>query len=151
MKLHHHAAISTTISLLLFMIFKSWYLSIACFISGVFIDLDHFVDYFREQGINLDIKNFFKTCEKAQFEKIVLFFHGWEWLLLLSLSAWFWGWNLIVVGITIGVGHHLILDAYYNRADIKTYSLIWRWSKGFDFDTTFPSVLPIKYKYKKNP
>ena len=51
MKLHHHVAFSATISLLLYLIFKSWYLSLVCLISGVFIDLDHLIDYFREQGM----------------------------------------------------------------------------------------------------
>jgi len=132
------------------MIFKSWYLSMACLLSGIFIDLDHIIDYFREQGINLDIKKFFRICEYGQFDKIVLIFHGWEWILLFIAIAWSSDWNPLVIGVVIGFGHHILLDAFYNRTGIRTYSIIWRWSKGFDFDTTFPSIKPVKYNYRKS-
>ena len=149
MKLHHHVAFSATISLFLYMIFKSWYLSMACLLSGIFIDLDHFIDYFREQGINLDIKNFFRICENGQFDRVMLIFHGWEWVLLCSVIGWSSGWTPLVTGVVIGLGHHMILDALYNGTSIRTYSIIWRWSKGFEFDTIFPSIKPIKYNYRK--
>ena len=149
MKLHHHVAFSATISLFLYMIFKSWYLSMACLLSGIFIDLDHFIDYFREQGINLDIKNFFRICENGQFDRVMLIFHGWEWVLLCSVIGWSSGWTPLVTGVVIGLGHHMILDALYNGTSIRTYSIIWRWAKGFEFDTIFPSIKPIKYNYRK--
>ncbi len=145
MKLHHHVAFSTTISFFLFMIFKSWNLTVACFLSGIFIDLDHFIDYFREQGINLNIKKFFQVCEEAQFDKVILMFHGWEWIILFSTIAWSSGWNPLVTGVLIGFGHHIILDMFYHGTSIRAYSLIWRWSNGFDFDKIFPGLTNIKY------
>lgn len=149
MKLHHHVAFSTAISLFLYMIFKSWYLSMACFLSGIFIDLDHFIDYFREQGVSLDIKKFFRICENGQFDRVILIFHGWEWILLCAVIGWSSGWTPLATGVIIGLGHHMILDAFYNRTSIRTYSIIWRWSKGFEFDTVFSSIKPIKYNYRK--
>ncbi len=149
MKLHHHAAFSATISLFLYMIFKSWYLSIACLLSGIFIDLDHLIDYFREQGWPFRIKKFFQICDEAQFNRIILFFHGWEWVLLFMAIAWKSGWDPLVTGVAIGFGHHILLDVIYNRAGIRTYSIIWRWSKDFNFDTTFPNLTPVKYHYRK--
>ena len=150
MKLHHHVAFSATISLLLYMIFKSWYLSLVCLLSGVFIDLDHFIDYFREQGINLDMKKFFSICDNGQFDRVILLFHGWEWVILIGVLGWSSGWNPLTTGLVIGIGHHLVLDAFYNGTSIKAYSILWRWSKGFDFDTTFPSIAPVKYNYRKS-
>jgi hypothetical protein len=148
MKLHHHVAFSTTISVFLFLVFKSWYLSVTCLLSGILIDLDHFIDYYREQGINLDIKNFFTICENAQFERVFLVLHGWEWILLCAAAGWVSGWNPLVTGVAIGLGQHLILDAFYNSTSVRTYSIIWRWSKGFVFDSTFPTITPIKYRYR---
>ncbi|UCH79914.1 MAG: hypothetical protein JSW20_09175 [Nitrospiraceae bacterium] len=148
MKLHHHVAVSTTLSMFLFMIFKSSYLSVACFLSGILIDLDHFIDYFREQGINLDIKKFFRICEHAQFNKILLLLHGWEWIIVMCTISWSLGWAPLMTGIIIGFSHHIMLDSLYNRTHLRTYSIIWRWSKGFDFDTVFPGLTPLKYKIK---
>jgi hypothetical protein len=40
MKIEHHVAVSTLVSVNLYMIFKSWGLSIASLLIGIFIDLD---------------------------------------------------------------------------------------------------------------
>ncbi len=144
MKLHHHTAFSTVISGILYIIFKSWGLAIACFISGIFIDLDHIVDYTREHGLPFNIKNFFRVNYMAQYNKILLLWHGWEWLVLLSAAAWLTDWNPWITGILIGFSQHLVLDNI-NSGSRWSYSLFWRWRQDFDFDTIFPRMK--KYKY----
>ncbi len=150
MKLHHHTAFSLAASGTLYLLTKSWGLAIASFIAGIFIDLDHFIDYFREHGINLDIKKFFRICKNAQFNKIILLFHGWEWLIVICTIAWCSGWDPLMTGIVIGLSHHMILDIFYNSKNLRAYSIIWRWSKGFEFDTVFPNLTPKKYEYKNS-
>lgn len=46
MKLHNHIVVSTIISGVSQYIFNSWQMSITVFLSGIFIDLDHLLDYF---------------------------------------------------------------------------------------------------------
>ena len=113
MKLQHHTAISLTISGLLYMIFKSWGLAVSSLIAGIFIDLDHFFDYINEHGLPFRIKNFFHVCNKSQFDKIILFLHGWEWVALLGIAAWLMDWNPWVTGTFIGIGQHIFLDFSY--------------------------------------
>lgn len=129
------------------MVFKSWGLAAASFITGIFIDLDHIADVVREHGWSTKIKEFFHICHNAQFDRIVLFFHGWEWLLLWSIAAWLTDWNPWVTGAVIGIAHHLVLDTFHNTYSLHSYSLIWRWKKDFDFDTVFPKM--TRYKYSK--
>ncbi len=150
MRLHHHTAISLTISGILFMIFRSWGLAAANLIAGIFIDFDHFFDYFYGHGRPFKIKNFFHVCNNCQFDKIFLFLHGWEWVALLGAAAWLTDWNPWVTGTFIGIGHHIFLDSFYNGSGFRSYSLFWRWKNNFDFDRIFHSLANYKYEYRKN-
>ena len=145
MKLHHHTAFSAVIAGILFMLFRSWGLAAASFITGIFIDLDHIADVVREHGWSTKISEFFEICHNAKFDRIILFCHGWEWLVLWSAAAWLTGWNPWVTGALIGLTHHIIIDTITNSRNFLSYSLIWRWKKNFHFDTVFPKMTVYKY------
>lgn len=138
MKLEHHIAFSTIISGILYAIFKSWGLSIAAFISGIFIDLDHVVDYVIAHGLHFNVKGFFPFFYEEKHNKITLIFHGWEFLIFFAAAAWFTDFNLLVTGVLIGYGHHIVLDFFYSKASFWSYSLIWRWKNKFDSKRIFP-------------
>jgi len=146
MKLKQHTTYSVIIGGLLYMIFNSWSLSLSCIISGIFIDVDHIIDVVREHGRDVTVKDFFRICNNAQFNRIILLLHGWEWLPVWAVTAWLSGWNPWITGTLIGLGQHLVLDAYSNSANISSYSLIWRWKNDFHFDTLFPKFISSKYK-----
>lgn len=128
----YHVAASITISGILFLIFRSWGLAIASFISGIFIDLDHVLDYFFEHGIPLDIKKFFHFFYGEQYKKLTLILHGWEWLVLLLIASRLTDWNPWVTGLTIGWGQHMLFDRFYNISTFGSYSFFWRLKNGFD-------------------
>ncbi len=132
MKLSTHIAVSALVSGLLYMVFKSWGAAFASFVSGVFIDLDHIIDYILEYGWHINIKKFFKVFYNAEFKRLYLILHSWEFLLLLAVSGWLTGWNPWITGTLIGAGQHLICDQITNRPALLGYSLIWRWKKKFD-------------------
>ena len=132
MKFSHHIAVSTVVSGILYLILKSWSLTIASFLSGIFLDLDHYIDYFIELGSPFDIRKFFHSIYEERLNKIYLIFHGWEWSIVLLLLAWSTDWNPWITGVLIGYGQHMVLDARYNTNwPLSGYSLIWRWRKGF--------------------
>lgn len=148
MRLHHHTAFSVILSGILYLMFKSWAMSLSCLISGIFIDIDHFIDVIREHGWHVRVRSFFRLCHENQFDQILLLFHGWEWLALLGVSTWLTNWNPWMTGAFIGLGAHLILDAFHNSTNFLSYSIIWRWRRDFHFDTVFSNLKGIKYKYK---
>ena len=142
MKLHYHVVASTTISGLIYLIFKSWGLASASFLSGVFIDLDHILDVAREHGWSVKIRDFFHICHTAQFDRIILILHGWEWMLLGWVLAWYLHWNIWVTGFLIGLSQHMLIDAVTNSPGFLTYSILWRWKQQFDYDTIFGKRIP---------
>jgi len=122
------------------MVSRSWELATACFLSGIFIDLDHVIDFFILFGRPFTIKRFFHVFYGCRFDRIYLFFHAWEWLIILFAASWLTGWNPWLTGALIGVGHHMVLDLFNNGGYFRSYFIIWRWKNQFDFATTFPGL-----------
>ncbi len=138
MRLEYHIAASTIISGVLYAIFKSWGLSIASLVSGIFIDLDHVIDYLIEHGLRFNVKKFFDFFYEEKHRKIFLIFHGWEWLIILCVFAWLTNWNPWITGILIGCGQHMVFDFFYSMTTLRSYSLLWRWKNRFDSEVLFP-------------
>jgi len=132
------------------MIFRSWALAASNLIAGIFIDLDHYFDYIHTHGRPFRIRKLFHVCNNNQFDTIFLFMHGWEWVVLMGMAAWFTDWNPWITGTFIGIGQHIFFDAFHNGAGFKSYSIIWRWKKGFVFDTIFHGLTDCKYKYRND-
>lgn len=138
MKLVHHLTLSAIISGFLYSVFNSWALSIASFISGVFTDLDHIIDYLLEHRSRLHVNEFFYYFYQEKHNKITLLFHGWEWLFILVIVTLAMNFNLWIVGVLTGYAHHIISDYLYNKTSLWTYSLTWRWIHKFDSKLLFP-------------
>jgi hypothetical protein len=139
MKPVFHVAASALISGILYMMFKSWGMVIASFLSGILIDIDHVLDYLIVRGVRFDRDEFSKFIREKKYWKtaslpwkVNVLFHGWEWLVILGIAAASTDWNPVITGILVGFGHHILLDVLNNKPDswAKTllgYSLLWRW------------------------
>ena len=138
MKLEHHLAASTIISVVLYAIFKSWGLTISSFVTGIFIDLDHVIDYFGEHGLRFNTKDFFLFFYAEKHRKITMIFHGWELLVILVVIAKLTNWEPWVTGVLIGYGQHMIFDYFYSRTTFATYSLLWKWKNKFNSEVLYP-------------
>lgn len=138
MKLRYHVAISAVSSGILYAIFKSWGLSVTLFITGVFIDLDHVLDYLLENGPYINTNKFFSFFYEERHRKITLLLHGWEWLILLGIYAKLTVWDLWVTGAFIGYALHIIPDYFYSKAPFRSYSLIWKWKNNFNSEKIYP-------------
>jgi hypothetical protein len=136
MKFHQHAVISLALSGLLYLAFKSWAMSAANLITGVFIDLDYAADYLMQHRFSFRIKEFLNAYHENSLLKVRLF-HGWEWLAVWGLAAWLTDWTPWITGILFGFGQHLVLDKINCGENFLCYSLWWRWKKGFKSEAIF--------------
>ncbi|MBT6046711.1 MAG: hypothetical protein HON76_09865 [Candidatus Scalindua sp.] len=139
MKLKSHVFASIVFSTLFFMVFRSWKISVSSFLSGVLIDIDHIMDYYREYGINLRIKQFFKVCHNQKLSRTWLIFHSWELLAILSICASLMSWDPWIVGLTIGFAQHIVLDQIFNKTNRLTYFFFWRMKNRFNLKKIFPN------------
>ena len=126
-----HIAASTVISALLFGITKSVGITMVSFFTGFLIDIDHVFDYVREYGFQVSREKFFRVFYENRFRKLLLVFHGWEWIGILFLLARYCdrsGWAL---GMAIGALQHLVLDQIGNTVTGPGYFFVYRIWKRF--------------------
>jgi hypothetical protein len=126
MKPSVHLAASAVVSASLFAVTKSPTIAGVSFLCGFLIDIDHFIDYFREYGFRINRKDFFRVFNETRFEKLWLVFHAWEWVFALFLLAIMSGWNEVVLGLLIGVVHHMVLDQIGNGVTAGGYFIVYR-------------------------
>ena len=111
----------------------------ALFIAGgVFVDLDHFIDYFLYHKLNFSVKDFF-SCGNLKSGKVYLVFHSWEInLFLLLLSRVFNSPQLLLLGL--GLSLHLGIDNL-QRENPWCYFLVYRMLKRFESKVLVPEFM----------
>ena len=149
MRVEHHAAVSTVFSALLLGVFHSWPLALGAFLTGVFMDVDHLLDYFFHFGLRLDVKRFFQASYERQYKRVFIILHSWEWLPGFVLLAWWTGWNPWGLGLLLGWIQHMALDQIVNRPRRMGYFLIGRYQVNFDHDLCFPQEEAVLARPKK--
>lgn len=136
MKITQHVIISAAAGAGVYAATRSWEITAGTFIMGVFIDLDHIIDYWREHPFRMDLVHFFATCEEYRLNRAMLFLHSLELAVPLALLAYFvrspW-----ITGFLIGWSVHMIFDYLGNKTNNMTYFFIFRWSVGFDMHRVF--------------
>lgn len=130
MRLHHHTIASTLISAGLYSLTGSLPLAASSFAMGVFIDLDHLGDYWREHPGSCNIRHFFATCHEYGLRQVYLVLHSLELLPFLALALYLIRGD-VMLGLFIGFAQHMALDHYYNRTHGPSYLFIYRWQHGF--------------------
>jgi hypothetical protein len=131
MKPSTHIAASAAISTSLLYTTKSELIAGASFFCGFLIDFDHVLDYIREYGFRNNAKDFFRIFHETRFNKLFLIFHAWELVIGLFLLAALSGYNELIIGISIGMFHHLLLDQIANGVTPWGYFIIYRAVKKF--------------------
>ena len=132
MKPTHHVIISGIAGVSLICYLNSWVAGIACFASGVLIDLDHIIDYFAEKKkMPSSYKELSDYCAFNQKGKLFLIFHGVEYIIILFFVV-FWYPNSLLWGILWGVGLHMLCDQFSNPFRPLGYFILYRMKKNFD-------------------
>lgn len=133
MKLKGHIIATFTISAFLYYICNSFSIFISSLIGGIFIDVDHLLDYYLYNGMDLRISNFFNWCYKKQWDTLIVFFHSIELLFAFWIVIMVFNLGTFWIGLAIGVSQHLVLDMIVNGRQINVFSyfFIFRFINGF--------------------
>jgi len=133
MQVTKHVAASVVVSALVWWWLRSPAAALACFLAGVFIDLDHIVDFLYNQRGHLRARRFFAAFEFEILENIFVFLHSWEfalvWLALLLCVPEVR--QPAALGLFIGFVTHMGLDNFFNRHSRWAYFLLYRLRHGF--------------------
>ena len=135
MKPGNHIIISIGVSVGLYLYFHSFLAAFISFLSGVFIDIDHVLDYILHGKISLHLVDYYLFSLEKQFSKIFLFFHSFEVIILFWIVISYFKLNLYWICLCIGLTQHLILDSIFNNLNQfispHAYFFIYRLIKGF--------------------
>lgn len=142
MKPSYHIVASAGISLGFQVQMHSWPATISCFLSGVLIDTDHYLEYyiFRKK-FPFRYKDLVEFCWDSKVDKQYLFFHAYEYLFILWFLISFFYLGKIWIGIAIGLTTHILFDQFTNPIKPFFYFLTYRIKYGFEKT----KILPKEY------
>jgi hypothetical protein len=129
-----HIAVSGVISFIVWAYFKSFGCALVSFATGVFIDLDHLVDYYANHRFTLSAKRIYCACIRIRFKRLLLLLHSYEILLALWIAIYVFSLSDIWKAAAIGLTQHVIFDQVTNPINTFGYFLTYRMAMGFSRD-----------------
>jgi hypothetical protein len=131
-----HLLITVLISFFIWRRFRDFRLILVVFLFGIFIDIDHWFDYFAHFGLTVNFKNFFNVASYAhQSGKVYIPFHGWEFIIIFWLIGRWLGKIFKMKGmewaITISYLAHLLWDNFSFSHNPLAYSFLFRLVNNF--------------------
>ena len=132
MKPRYHVVVSFAISSAVYVFFNSLSAAISSFLAGVFIDIDHYLD-FVFQYRSLNIKKFFGVFMPCPvIAKCYLLLHSFELLIVFWFIVYKFELGLFWIGLVIGMTQHVIFDQLRNKyARPYFYFITTRYLLGF--------------------
>jgi membrane-bound metal-dependent hydrolase YbcI (DUF457 family) len=127
MNVEKHIAITVPIAAISYFGTKSWEFVTGFCLSGIFIDVDHLIEFWIDRGFNLNIPSFFEYGNSGTNTRHVILLHSIE-----LMAAFFFiflcdsTYHLLFYGLMWGMLLHIFLD-YINiltRFNYKWYSFL---------------------------
>jgi len=136
MTLKQHVTITTVLTVLLGFFWKN-YLGILLFwLGGIFIDVDHYLDYIRETGdMSISLSRMEDLFLNVKEKKFYGLFHSYELILIGVCLNFFYLKNAWFYGLLAGIAVHLILDALFNPVKARFYFFLYRLNHSFEIAT----------------
>ncbi|OGW85460.1 MAG: hypothetical protein A2987_02730 [Omnitrophica bacterium RIFCSPLOWO2_01_FULL_45_10] len=127
-----HVGVSGLVSILVGAYFKSFGCAILSFVAGVFVDLDHVLDYYLNHGFTLQASKIYYACLEFNLKRIYILLHSYEVIILFWVWLFLRGQGNLYTAIAIGMTQHVVFDQLTNPLDGLGYFLTYRIIKGFD-------------------
>lgn len=119
-----------------YMLTKDITLAGASALSAFMCDIDHLLEYSvycMRYKVKPSTKEFFSGIYFEKKARIVIPFHGYEYLLILLVLA-FISKSSVIIGIALGYALHMILDTIGNDCTFLGYCILYRLTVHFQLD-----------------
>jgi len=97
---------------------KSPYSMVSAVLTGVLIDLDHLIEYYR-------------WFVKEDNSRVYFFLHSYELVVPAFLAGYLSGWDPVILGVSSAFLGHLLSDQLANPVAPLAYFFTYRAMKGF--------------------
>ena len=122
-----HVIASGVVSVPFYFFTQSWIAALACFLSGILIDLDHYIDFWiHHKKISFSYRKLYSYCIQVYESKIYLFLHSYEGIIIFWGIIYYYHLNIIWIGIALGLSSHLLFDQVTNPFRRWGYFFIYR-------------------------
>ena len=138
-----HLSSSIILAVIIVRISGSLLYGFVCILGGIFLDLDHLVDYFLFARKRFILGDFMKY-KYLTSGKVYLLLHSWEINLIILALALFSGSGLLSA-LFLAMTLHLLIDSL-QRENSLFYFLIYRVHKGFNFGVMLPKSKEALFK-----
>jgi hypothetical protein len=135
MKPSGHIIVSVSLGLGLWLFVKSLPAAFICAATGIFMDIDHAIDYLANFGWRgFSFKRCYDECVhdtvrkgKFRFKKLYMIFHAVELAIIFWLLAGYTK-NIYIFALALGYFSHLVMDVIGNREVARRcfYFFSWR-------------------------
>ena len=132
-----HLGVSIIMGAATFLTTKTISPSIACFLVGWLVDVDHIWDFYKNVGKGFTVKKFLKTFEDGEIKKAYLYLHSYELLFGLICLCFFSHFNYLLSFTTLGFAIHLVFDQIFNPVKPLTYFITYRILNSYNKDSLF--------------
>jgi hypothetical protein len=131
-----HLLISVLIASFFWWRYRDLRLFFVVLVIGIFIDVDHWFDYFAWFGLKINLRNFFNVASYIHPSgKVYIPLHGWEWLPIFWLTGKLIGRKIRMKGlewaISLSFLGHLLWDNFSFIHSPFAYFFVYRWLNDF--------------------
>lgn len=143
MKPIFHLGASIITGVVTFLITKTISPTIACFLVGWLVDVDHIWDFYKNAGKDFNVKRFVNAFQNGEVKKAYLYLHSYELLFTLVLLCFFTHFNHLLSFTTLGFAVHLLFDQIFNPVKPLTYFITYRILNSYNADVVFTHLTKI--------
>jgi hypothetical protein len=136
---HHefyHYLVTIIIILILYGIFKNYWVILFAVVTGILVDIDHLFDYLYYSVHHSSLRFPFAVDYFKGSMKVFVLFHGWEYIPLLFFLGKYLeillNTNGIMLALILGYTGHLTIDVITYRPSPLGYFLLYRLINGFN-------------------
>lgn len=137
MKPISHLSVSLITGVVTFLTTRTISPSVACFLAGWLIDIDHVWDFYKNGCRGFSVKRFTHAMDNGKIKKTYLYFHNYELILILGLLCFVTHFNYLLCFSTLGLAIHLLLDQLFNQTLPFSYFLTYRILNRFKTERIF--------------
>lgn len=149
MKPSIHALVSISLGALFWYFSKSLYAGVLCAACGIFVDIDHIVEYLIHYGgKGFTVRKFLHAFHEMLFDKLYVFFHSIEIVIILWIVVSFTQ-NIYAFAAALGISTHLILDFAGNPLHFFSYFIARRIARGFKTDALVRDNHPLTLRRRR--
>jgi hypothetical protein len=140
--MEHHIMVSVPVAAGVWFTTRSWFYVAMSLFLGFLVDVDHTLDYIREEG-KFDMADMFVKSYVGNFNYLYVIFHAYEYIPIAWIAGYFMHNYTFSIVFTVAYLSHMIPDQLMNNVRPWGYFITYRIMKKFVMTDIFYKGKPL--------